>query len=130
MLFVDGHKTHLTYQLSNLYTELQIVLIALYPNSEHILQPADVAAFRPLKTRWKNAVLMWHRENLNTAVRKEDFAPILKELLDSLDLTPTIINGFKATGLFLSNPATIDYSKCLGKDTSTVVEDSKTIRSV
>ncbi|XP_072381991.1 uncharacterized protein [Diabrotica undecimpunctata] len=45
----DGHSTHLTYEISELCTKLQIILIALYPNSTRILQPADVAIFNPLK---------------------------------------------------------------------------------
>lgn len=56
ILFVDGHKSHLTYQLSQICSDLNIILIALYPNSTRILQPADVAAFRPLKASWKNGV--------------------------------------------------------------------------
>ncbi|KAJ8943143.1 hypothetical protein NQ318_022884 [Aromia moschata] len=56
ILFVDGHRTHLTYQLSLLCSELNIVLIALYPNSTRILQPADVSSFKPLKTFWKQEI--------------------------------------------------------------------------
>jgi len=37
ILFVDGHKIHLTYELSKLCTDLQIKLIALYPNLTRIL---------------------------------------------------------------------------------------------
>nr|CAI5821862.1 unnamed protein product [Callosobruchus analis] len=61
ILFVDGHKTHITYELSNLCIKLQIILIALYPNATKILQPADVACFKPLKNAWKVAVLKWER---------------------------------------------------------------------
>jgi hypothetical protein len=42
-LFVDGHKSHLKYQLSVLCNKLKTELIALYPNATRILQPADVA---------------------------------------------------------------------------------------
>lgn len=56
ILFVDGHKTHLTLQVSELCTNLKIILIALYPNCTRILQPADVAAFFPLKCAWKQNV--------------------------------------------------------------------------
>lgn len=59
ILFVDGHKNYLTYQLSQLCSNFNIILIALYPNSTRILQPADVAAFCPLKARWKNGVFEW-----------------------------------------------------------------------
>jgi len=63
ILFVDGHKSHLTYQLSELCSSLNIILIALYPNSTRILQSADVAAFRPLKSGWKKGVFEWRKDN-------------------------------------------------------------------
>lgn len=56
ILFIQGHKSHLTYQLSVLCGQLGIELIALYPNATRILQPADVAVFRPVKTCWKKTV--------------------------------------------------------------------------
>jgi len=56
ILFVDGHTSHLTYHLSKLCLQLNIILIALYPNATRILQPADVAAFRPIKAGWKKGV--------------------------------------------------------------------------
>ncbi|KAL4153346.1 hypothetical protein QTP88_001179 [Uroleucon formosanum] len=102
ILFVDGHKSHLTYQLSELCTSLNIILIALYPNSTRILQPADVAAFRPLKSGWKKGVFEWRKDNnLSTAVTKKDFAPILKKVIDETVKAETLINGFKACGLYL-----------------------------
>lgn len=60
ILFVDGHNS-LTFQLSKLCSNLNIILIALYPNSTRILQPADVAAFRPLKSGWKKGVFEWRK---------------------------------------------------------------------
>lgn len=48
ILFVDGHRSHLSPEVSTFCSE-QIVLIALHPNSTHLLQPADVSVFRPLK---------------------------------------------------------------------------------
>jgi hypothetical protein len=50
VLFVDDHKSHLTYELSVLCNKLKIEIIALYPNATRILQPADVVVFRPVKT--------------------------------------------------------------------------------
>lgn len=47
ILFVDGHKSHLTYEVSQLCTQKKIILVPLYPNATRILQPADVAAFKP-----------------------------------------------------------------------------------
>nr|CAI5852764.1 unnamed protein product [Callosobruchus analis] len=52
ILFLDGHKSHLDRNLSDLCTKLEIILISLYPNTTRVLQPADVSAFRPLKQGW------------------------------------------------------------------------------
>lgn len=55
ILFVNGHKRHLTFNLSELCIKLKIIFIALYPNVTRILQPADIAAFQLLKAvrkRW------------------------------------------------------------------------------
>jgi hypothetical protein len=121
--FVDGHATHLTYQLSQLCSDLGIILIYLYPNSTRILQPADVAAFKPVKNAWKRGVLEWRRSHPTEALTKDRFAPILKLTIDKCLTKDTIRNGFRACGLFPWNPNAIDYSKCLGNDGTTKVAD-------
>lgn len=94
VLFVDGHKSHLTYSVSELCTNLQIVLIALYPNCTLLLQPADVAAFKPLKTQWQKTVLEWRRTNPS---HKTQFVPLLKITMEKSIKSQTIINGLRAT---------------------------------
>lgn len=69
ILFIDGHASHLTYDVSELCKKLDIILICLYPNSTRILRPADVAAFKMIKTGWKKAVLKWRRENLTQTLK-------------------------------------------------------------
>ncbi|KAJ3658623.1 hypothetical protein Zmor_010352 [Zophobas morio] len=63
LLFLDGHSSHLTMALSDFCFSNEIELIALYPNATHILQPLDVALFRPLKSAWKKVVHQWRIEN-------------------------------------------------------------------
>lgn len=55
ILFVGGHKSHLSLQLSQWCDDNVIILYALPPNTTHIMQPADVSVFKPLKTQWKNS---------------------------------------------------------------------------
>lgn len=121
--FVDGHKTHLTYHLSELCSKLGIILIALYPNSTRLIQPADVAAFKPIKNLWKRCVLEWRREEPVAQLSKEKFAPILKKVVD-LVKPENIINGFRACGLCPWNPSALDLSKCLGKSKIQEVENN------
>lgn len=59
---------------------------------------------------------------------KKDFAPILDAVLKTTVKSSTLINGFKACGLFPWNPDEIDYKKCLGKNyCSTINETTTTI---
>lgn len=90
-----------------------IILIALYPNATRILQPADVAAFEPLKTGWQKGILEWRREHPHIRFTKENFAPLLSKVINKYINNNIIRNGFKATGLFPWNADSIDYSKCL-----------------
>ncbi|KAJ8944633.1 hypothetical protein NQ318_004720 [Aromia moschata] len=111
ILFIDGHSSHVTLELSNVCKELEIILICLYPNATRILQPADVAAFKPIKTGWKQALVAWRRENLNETLTKDKFAPILKKVVENFGKESTIKNGFRATGLYPFNPNAIDFEK-------------------
>lgn len=115
ILFVDGHKSHLTYMVSELCEKLNIVLIALYPNCTRLLQPADVSAFKPLKHGWKKSVLEWRRTHPSEALTKVSFVPLLEKTIQQWISPSTVINGFRATGLFPWNVNSIDYSKCIGK---------------
>lgn len=56
ILYVDSHVSHMTLQLTDYCRAKKIVLIALYPNATHILQPMDVAVFRSLKMAWSTVV--------------------------------------------------------------------------
>ena len=40
-----------------------IAFVTLVPNATHIMQPLDVAVFRPLKTQWKNVLREWRLES-------------------------------------------------------------------
>ena len=112
ILFVDGHQTHISLQVSSLCEEHQVILYLLPPNTTHILQPADVGAFRPLKHYWRQAVKQFQIENPNNVVQRRDVAPMLKKDLDKIPKS-AITNGFRACGLCPLNPNNVDYTKCL-----------------
>lgn len=62
IVFLDGHKSHSTYNLSSLCADHEIVLVALPANCTHIMQLLDVAVFRPVKKGWSDAVHTVHGE--------------------------------------------------------------------
>lgn len=112
ILFIDGHKTHVSLQVSALCEERQVILYLLPPNTTHILQPADVGAFRPLKHYWRQEVKDFQNENPNSVVRRRDVAPMIKKALSKIPKT-AIVNGFRACDLCPLNPDNVDYAKCL-----------------
>ena len=114
ILFVDGHRSHMSMALSLFCDENGIVLYALPPNTTHIMQPADVSVFKPLKQEWKKTLRNWQvkPENLNKTVTKTNFCKVFKETLD-LDMTQSIKNGFRKCGLFPFDVEAVDFTKCV-----------------
>lgn len=114
VLYVDGHKSHLTLSLSEFCRENGIILISLLPNSTHILQPLDVGVFHPLKSQWKLAVEKWRLQNKKQTLKKENFGPLLKGVLDKTFKSDKLLkNSFRVCGLFPFNANAVDYSKIL-----------------
>lgn len=112
VVFLDGHSSHLSIQLSRFCREKEIIVVCLYPNTTHILQPLDVALFHPLKCKWKKMVHSWRIENNGREIRKMDVPTVLNKLITENSFSSTIINGFKVCGLFPFNSENVDYSKC------------------
>lgn len=80
LLLVDGHKSHMSLMLSTLCEQMEIILYALPPNTTHILQPADVSVFAPLKAYWKTTIheFLSKPDNLNSSITKTNFCTLLK----------------------------------------------------
>ncbi|TGZ32087.1 Tigger transposable element-derived protein 6-like protein [Temnothorax longispinosus] len=111
LLYVDGHASHLTLALSQFCKTNQIELIALYPNATHILQPLDVAVFHPLKSKWKKAVDQWRIDHGAVKLKRENFAPVLKQALDSMpNLRNIIEHGFRTCGLSPFSSDAVDFN--------------------
>lgn len=98
-LFVDGHSSHTTLQLAELCKKSGIILIALYPNATHVLQPMDVGYFRPLKRNWKLERDKWTYENQDIPFKREHMAPVLKKAIDLTNTNQHIFhNAFRRCG--------------------------------
>lgn len=112
ILFVDGHSSHMTMALSEFCSHHGIILVCLYPNSTHILQPLDVAFFHPLKNQWKKTVYQWRIDNHGQKLAREDFASLLNSTLCSLEHKTKILqNGFRSCGLQPFDPNNINFDK-------------------
>lgn len=96
ILYIDGHSSHVTMEVSDFCVQKQIELILLYLNATHILQPMDVAVFRSMKAKYRKAVQEWKFENCEAGLTKYSFAGVLKKAIDSMDIEKILQNGFKA----------------------------------
>ena len=63
LLIVIRHCTQSSYHLSELCSELGLILVSLHPIAVRLIQSMNVAAFKPLKVGWKTAVQDWHKQN-------------------------------------------------------------------
>lgn len=115
LYFVDGHSSHTAAEVADLCLDLGIVLIALYPNTTRITQPADVAIFKPLKTAWKSAVADWRMEYGGQNLLLKDFPGVLQKAMDGGIKKHSITNGFRVCGLYPFGADYVDYGKCIAK---------------
>lgn len=100
VVFVDGHASHVSFQTTEFCRQQPIVLICLFPNATHVLQPLDVSFFRALKVRWNKRLIEWRTLHSGDPIIKHEFAPLLKRAVDDMiNLKKTLKNGFKKCGL-------------------------------
>lgn len=146
VLIGDNLSSHLDDDVLRLCQENNISFICLVPNSTHLLQPLDVALFRPMKEAWRFVLTKWKMENMRlTTLPKDAFPGLLNKALIRLDeakpkktpssTVPTVetgsaikrnlMNGFKATGILPFNPDQV--FKRLPPDDSNVVETSESV---
>lgn len=83
IVFVDGHRSHLTLHLSRFCRENKVILVALPPNATHILQPLDVAVFGPMKQNWRDTVRKFKIDNNGKEVTKAAVPGLLSNILNN-----------------------------------------------
>jgi hypothetical protein len=84
----------------------------LPPHSTYVLQPLDVAVFKPVKNEWRK-VIMNHNTNSNCAdITQKDFLKLLIDLVETKKafLLRHAVAGFETTGIY-----PLDKDNMLGK---------------
>ena len=75
------------------------MLYTLLANATHLLQPADVSVFGPLKKSWFKAT-RGYTEETHEPITLRNVATVLSEVFKKSISPDSIINGFRATGLY------------------------------
>lgn len=118
LLLGDNLASHINIDVVKKCEENDILFVCFPPNSTHLLQPLDVAFFRPFKTAWRAILTSWKLSNpRNSVVQKEQFPALLKAALEKMDSAPSkqrdqqninaikriLVSGFEATGVYPLN---------------------------
>lgn len=108
VLIGDNLSSHISIPVLDSCKENDIKFIALPKNSTHILQPLDVAYFRPMKISWRKILSNWKETEAGTKnnnVPKTEFPSLIKELTESLALNDkkNLKSGFRKSGIFPLN---------------------------
>ena len=119
LLILDGHGSHMDIDMIDKLVAHDIHLYCLPPHTTNILQPLDVAIFKPLKTYFSKltdfVVLASLGEKDKVKICKKNFTAIFKEAYDEKLNVALIKTGFRKCGITPFNPDAIDH-KCLMPD--------------
>ena len=100
----DNLSSHINIEVLRLCEENNIKFIALSPNATHLLQPLDVAYFRPMKGAWRNVLKEWKQTAAGSrckSVPKDQFPLLLKKMWDRLHTSSdNLIAGFRKSGIY------------------------------
>lgn len=103
----DNLASHINKKVLSECEKYDIAFVCLPPHATHILQPLDVAYFRPLKCKWRQILLNWKNSQMGRKLQttpKDQFPRLLKEVLDSLTSTKEdLISGFRKSGIYPIN---------------------------
>lgn len=99
VVFLDGHASHLTLPLCEFCNQNEIILVALPPNSTHIMQPIDVGVIFPFKSIWKRKRGEWDEANKEVKFNRTMFASLIEESLAELHKNEALFtNAFRTCG--------------------------------
>ena len=124
ILFIDGHKTHMTLDLIDITRSSGVILFCLPPHTTHALQPLDVAVFKSLKDNFLKSVCALSFAKKNFVVSKHEFASVVKEPFEKAFSMSNIKAGFSKSGIFPYNPDAIAIKKMKPSDVYKPLQNS------
>ena len=110
LLMINGHSSH--YCPSTIYraSENEVILMALPPNTTHLMQPLDKGTYGPLMIEWRKVCHDYIVQNPGKVVTQNNFSSLfLKAWMKSMTIT-NIMAGFSTTGIY-----PVDRNKVISK---------------
>ena len=111
LLLLDGHSSHIGYEVRRLAAQNGVHLLKLPPHTTHLLQPLDVGVFNCMKDVWQRVVGSFTRRE-RRPIAKRDFPALLGEAWRKFK-PEWAVGGFKKAGVVPFNPQAISTSSFL-----------------
>lgn len=103
LLLYDGHNSHISVPLIEFALENKIVLFVLPPHTSHILQPLDVAVFKPLKTHFHNECHKLMRKTPGEVITRYHITRLISTAYMKAFTPENLTSSFRKTGIFPLN---------------------------
>ena len=110
VLVFDGHGSHISLEIVKTARENGVIILKLPPNTTHVLKPLDVGVYGPAKTSWEKVLIAFAGQNLGSALKKEKFPCLIKQLWESGFGEQNVKSGFAHCGLCPFDPCAIPSS--------------------
>ena len=99
VLWMDNHSSHRSIPALTLAKEQGIHIMALLPNATHLIQPADIGFFNPLKSRFGEELRNTVRQRFGEPLTKRDFSSLLRKAWEQTAKVDLAVNAFRRTGI-------------------------------
>lgn len=104
VLICDGFAGHMSFELQTFCNENDVLLIILYPNATHLIQPLDVAVFKSVKAEFNSQSTIYKQVEKKVDLTEVDFVKIFCRTLKAV-VTPDLVKkSFETTGWYPLNP--------------------------
>lgn len=103
VLLNDSHDSHLDLETFQLAQKNGICLYALLKNATHLVQPADVGLFGPMKKSWYKSVREFSQRNPNSDINKRNFCSVFKRNWEDVKSPSVLVSAFRKSGIYPLN---------------------------
>ena len=125
-LLLDGHSAHMfNWAFISTMIENHVEVIGFPAHSTNVAQPSDSILFKEKNHVWNLILRKFNREHLGRKYGKDEFFPLLNQMLDEVFTPENIKASFRETGMCPVDRSRIDNSK-LGP--SRVTERSESLQ--
>jgi len=121
LLILDGHSTHITWELTKYRERNLIELLCLPSHASHILQPLDVGVFGPMKNSYtKHCDICLSQTNTNIfnagktikkVIDKYVFGGLFKKAYYDAMSANNVLSAFESTGIWPINRNRLNWDK-------------------